>query len=48
MLTQRVRAIVEHAGGTMAERGAYPGWQYNRDSCPFSFRHPAINAPISV
>ena len=41
MLTQRVRAIVEHAGGTMAERGAYPGWQYNRDSC---FRETALAA----
>ena len=32
MLAQRVRAIVEFAGGTVSERGNYPGWQYARDS----------------
>lgn len=32
MLAQRVHAIVEFAGGTVSERGNYPGWQYERDS----------------
>lgn len=32
MLVQRVRAIVEYAGGTASERSSYPGWQYDRDS----------------
>ena len=32
MLIQRVRSIVEFAGGTVGERGSYPGWQYDRDS----------------
>lgn len=32
MLRQRVRAIIETGGGTAAERGDYPGWQYQRDS----------------
>ena len=32
MLAQRVRAIVEFAGGTVSERGNYPGWQYARNS----------------
>ena len=32
MLIQRVRSIVEFAGGTVSERGSYPGWQYDRDS----------------
>ena len=32
MLAQRVLAVVELAGGTVAERGVYPGWQYRRDS----------------
>ena len=32
MLAQRVHAIVEFAGGTVSERGNYPGWQYARDS----------------
>lgn len=32
MLVQRVRSIVEYAGGTVTERSPYPGWQYVRDS----------------
>ena len=32
MLVQRIRAIVELAGGTVAERGAYPGWPYAHTS----------------
>ena len=32
MLAQRVRAAAELAGGTVTERGVYPGWQYRRDS----------------
>ena len=32
MLAQRVRSIVEYAGGTVSEKSAYPGWQYVRDS----------------
>ena len=32
MLAQRVRAVVQLAGGTVRESGAYPSWQYNRDS----------------
>ena len=32
MLVQRVRSIVEFAGGTVSERSSYPGWQYDRDS----------------
>ena len=32
MLIQRVKAIVEYAGGTVGERSNYPGWQYDRDS----------------
>ena len=32
MLAQRVRAITEMAGGTVSERGVYPGWQYDRNS----------------
>lgn len=32
MLIQRVRSIVEYAGGTVGESGNYPGWQYARDS----------------
>ncbi len=32
MLLQRIRAIVEYAGGTVTERSSYPGWQYNRTS----------------
>ena len=32
MLIQRVKSIVEDAGGTVGERSSYPGWQYDRDS----------------
>ena len=32
MLGQRVRAVAALAGGTVTERGVYPGWQYKRDS----------------
>ena len=32
MLLQRVRAIVEYAGGTVSTRGDYPAWQYARQS----------------
>lgn len=32
MLAQRVHSIVEFAGGTVTERGKYPGWQYERNS----------------
>ena len=32
MLVQRVRSIVEFAGGTVSERSSYPGWQYDRHS----------------
>lgn len=32
MLHQRVRAIVEHGGGTVSARSEYPGWQYARES----------------
>ena len=32
MLAQRVHAIVEFAGGSVTERGKYPGWQYVRQS----------------
>ena len=32
MLAQRVHSIVEFAGGTVTERGRYPGWQYERSS----------------
>lgn len=32
MLAQRVRAAAALAGGTVTERGVYPGWQYRRDS----------------
>ena len=31
-LARKVRAIVETGGGTAAERSAYPGWQYQRQS----------------
>lgn len=31
-LARKVRAIVETGGGTAAERSAYPGWQYRRES----------------
>ena len=32
MLVQRVRAIVEFAGGSLVERSSYPGWQYAKNS----------------
>lgn len=32
MLAQRVRAVAALAGGTVTERGVYPGWQYKRES----------------
>lgn len=32
MVAQRIRAIVELAGGVAVESAAYPGWQYKRDS----------------
>ena len=32
MLVQRVRSIVEFAGGTVSERSSYPGWQYDSHS----------------
>ena len=41
MLAQRVHAIVEFAGGTVTERGKYPGWQYERDS---QFRDMVLEA----
>ena len=41
MLTQRVHAIVEFAGGTVSERSNYPGWQYARDS---KFRELVLDA----
>ena len=32
MLEQRVRSIVEHAGGRVDKRSEYPAWQYQRQS----------------
>ena len=32
MLIQRVKSIVEYAGGTVSVRSSYPGWQYDRSS----------------
>jgi len=32
MVVQRVRAVMELAGGTVDVNSAYPGWQYRRDS----------------
>ena len=32
MLIQRVKSIVEYAGGTVGERSSYPGWQCDRNS----------------
>lgn len=32
MISQRVRAIVTHGGGTASARNDYPGWQYARQS----------------
>ena len=41
MLAQRVHAIVEFAGGSVTERGKYPGWQYVRQS---HFRDSVLEA----
>ena len=41
MLAQRVHSIVEFAGGTVTERGRYPGWQYERNS---AFRDTVLAA----
>lgn len=41
MLLQRVRSIVEYAGGTVAEHGVYPGWQFVKES---SFRDMVLQA----
>ena len=41
MLAQRVRAIVEFAGGTVSECSGYPGWQYARES---KFRELVLGA----
>ena len=41
MLAQRVHAIVEFAGGSVTERGKYPGWQYVRQS---HFRDTVLEA----
>lgn len=32
MMEQRVRSVVEYAGGTAHKRSSYPGWQYARQS----------------
>ena len=32
MVVQRVRSIVEYAGGTVSLRSSYPGWQYAKES----------------
>lgn len=32
MILQRIHAIMELAGGTVRENGAYPGWQYKQNS----------------
>ena len=31
-MEQRVRSVVEYAGGTAHKRSSYPGWQYARQS----------------
>lgn len=41
MLVQRIHAIVGFAGGTAADRSAYPGWPYRRES---PFRDIVLNA----
>ena len=41
MVAQQVHAIVEFAGGTVTERGKYPGWQYARQS---AFRDMVVEA----
>ena len=40
MLAQRIRSIMEFAGGTVDEHSAYPGWQYARKS---EFRELVLN-----
>lgn len=45
MLIQRVRAIVEFAGGSVTERSSYPGWQYAKES---SFREMVLDAYRTV
>lgn len=32
LLRRKLRSVVEQAGGTVGERGDYPGWQYRKDS----------------
>ena len=41
MMVQRVRSIVEYAGGTVSERNDYPGWQYVKES---AFRDMVLEA----
>ena len=32
LLRRKLRTVVEHAGGSVSERGDYPNWQYRKDS----------------
>lgn len=32
MMVQRVKSLVEYAGGSVQERNSYPGWQYAKNS----------------
>ena len=41
MLASQVRAVAALAGGTVTERGVYPGWPYRRES---SFRDTVVAA----
>lgn len=41
MMIQRVRSIVEYAGGTVSERNNYPGWQFVKES---AFRDMVLEA----
>ena len=41
MVVQRVRSIVEYAGGTVSARNDYPGWQYVKES---AFRDLVLEA----
>ena len=41
MMVQRVRSIVEYAGGTVSARNDYPGWQYVKES---AFRDLVLEA----
>ncbi len=41
MMVQRVRSIVEYAGGSVAERSGYPGWQFAKHS---NLRDVAVEA----